>query len=139
MNLVAKAVRWFCFYDDFFHHLKTSRLTKDQRWAVIGGWAIASRSPVRGVLLINKDLPAEPLDIANEVSISLEAVQEALGTPQSPGPVTKKGMFLQWRDDGVLISPNWDERQFFMKDPTNAKRQRKHRESKRQNTSEPDG
>lgn len=130
---------WFRFFDDFFDHPKTRRLTKEQRLVVIGSWCIASRSPVRGVLMINEDLPAEPIDIANKVDLPLDVVLESLGTPDNPGPVARKGMFLAWRADGVLLSPNWGERQFQSLDVTNAARQRRFREKRGRQPPEPDG
>ncbi|HEY3363879.1 MAG TPA: hypothetical protein VGK74_02350 [Symbiobacteriaceae bacterium] len=126
---MTRMSRWFRFYDDFFHHPKTKRLNGQQRLVVIGAWSIASRSPTRGVLLLNKDLAAEPIDIANEIELPLQAVIEALGTMQEPGPVTRRGMFLEWREDGVLIVPNWNERQFVDVDPTNAERQKRYRDA----------
>lgn len=124
--------QWFRFYDDFFHHLKTRRLKNPLfKLVVIAAWSISSRSPERGKLLIGSErLPADAEDIANEADIPVEIVVEALGTKEQPGPVTKDRLYLTWDENGVLCSPTWAERQFG-NDPTNADRQRRHREGQK--------
>jgi hypothetical protein len=130
--------RWFRFYDDFFQHPKTRRLKNPlHKLVVISAWAISSRSPIRGLLLIGKNLPANEEDIATEADIPVEVVRQALGTQENPGPVTKDALYLTWTEDGILYSPSWAERQ-FVEDPTNSIRQKRHKEIKTQKLPVPD-
>lgn len=130
---------WFRFFDDFYRHPKTRRLTNDQRTVVTVCWCIASRSHERGVLWATSTLPTIPADIADEARLPIEVVEEALGTIDRPGPVTQKGMFVSWRGDGVLYIPSWNEEQFTIRnDPTNAERQRRHRSRQREERSPPE-
>lgn len=80
------------------HLLKVKRLSSEQKWLWIVILLLAFQSPVHGKLYIDKDLPINEEDLAQEASIFLESVRGHLKVIISLKMLTK--------EDGVFCLVN---------------------------------
>jgi hypothetical protein len=111
------------------------RLTVTERWTFVAGvLALASKSPVRGALLVAQREP-----------VSFDDIAEQAGVPKATAKTTVDKLtrldVLEWDDElGGLIVVNWNEYQREPKasDSREAWRERKQRERDKKTESRPD-
>ena len=104
-------------------HPKFARLTDGEfRAHVVGVLAVAAMSPVRGSLLVG-EIPAEPVDVAATAGVSEKVARSAMEKLQAVG------VLEQDEEHGCLRVHDWgDINPAPRNDPSNAERQRRHRE-----------
>ena len=117
-----KPLPWFRFYCETVTDPKLRRIPPEQRWVWPAVLTIARESPTPGHLLIDEGMPANIEDIADKAAVPVKVARAALDYFLSvPGFLVKV--------DGVLIAPNFTERQYESDSSTN--RTRKHRSKER--------
>ena len=120
---------WFRFYSETLRDRKVEhicRATNQPKALVVGAWAtilaIASDSPVRGVLLLTDDIPFTLDDIAGEMGLDITA---------TTGIIDQFVRFQMVHLEGdVYHLTNWDRRQFTSDSST--ERVRQHRERQKE-------
>lgn len=122
-------MKWFRLYTEIRRDPKLRRLPVSYRWVWVTILCIARESPRPGWLLLRKDMPAQPADIADEANVPQEDAVRAVELFKS----SSYEMLLA--EDGVLGVVNWGKRQY--ENDSSAARMRRYRE--RQNRQNPDG
>lgn len=118
---------WFRMYADIIDDPKVESLTHEQRWLWITVLCLASRSPIRGYLLLSKERsPERSLDVAgtetqhHPVPIRIIAKKAELSVAEvEAGLVLFESLEMMDRDaQGVWHLSNWERRQFKSDDVT---------------------
>lgn len=120
---------WFRFYDDTPDDPKLDGFSNDQKWLWAVVLCLASRSPVRGRLLLPPDEPLPMDSYVKRTGMTPDAIDRTLEA------FRKREMLA--RDGPVWVVQNWDKRQF--ESDTSAERTRKYRERKRTQAPSGDG
>lgn len=113
-------MKWFRLYTEVRRDPKLRRLPVSYRWVWIAILCIARESPKPGWLLLRKNMPAKPEDIADEANVPLEDAARAI-------EFFKSGSYeMLAEENGVLRVINWGKRQF--ENDSSAARTRRYRE-----------
>lgn len=122
-------MKWFRLYTEIRRDPKLRRLPVSYRWVWVTILCIARESPRPGWLLLRKDMPAQPADIADEANVPQDDAVHAI-------ELFKSGSYeMLAEEDRVLRVVNWGKRQY--ENDSSAARMRRYRE--RQNRQNPDG
>lgn len=116
---------WFRFYHETLHDKKIRTLTPAHRWVWVAVLVCASESPIRGLLLITDDEPAEAAYLADLANVSTSTVTKALEIFAGPG----RNLIERNAEMDCWQVCKWDERQF--ESDTSTDRTRKWREARR--------
>ena len=122
-------MKWFRLYTEIRRDPKLRRLPVSHRWVWVTILCMARESPKPGWLLLRKDMPAQPADIADEANVSIDDAARAIELFKS------KSYEMLEEKDGTLRVINWAKRQF--ENDSSTERVRRHRE--RQNRQQSDG
>ena len=71
-------MKWFRLYTEIRRDPKLRRLPVSYRWVWITILCIARESPRPGWLLLRRDMPAQPADIADEANVPQEDAVRAI-------------------------------------------------------------
>lgn len=104
-------MEWLRLYTEITNDRKLRRLSPPHRWLWITMMCMARKSPVPGVLLLSKNIPANVEDLADEAAISVDDVVSGV-------EIFKAQDMLQ-EIDSVYSLINWDKRQFNSDNSTN--------------------
>lgn len=122
-------MKWFRLYTEIRRDPKLRRLPVSYRWVWITILCIARESPRPGWLLLRRDMPAQPADIADEANVPQEDAVRALELFKS------SSYEMLVAEDGVLRVLNWGKRQY--ENDSSAERTRRYR--RRKNSQDPNG
>jgi hypothetical protein len=129
-----RAFHKFMVDEEIGRNLKLARLTHTERWCHVAGvLAIASKSPIRGCLLLGEER-AETFDIAKQADVPLKVAASAMTKLRDLG-------VLCWDDEyGCERVHDWDDWNPAPKrDATAAERQRRRRDRLRQEAANRNG
>ena len=103
---------WFRFYSETLTDRKIDRVcraTSTCKALVIGTWttilALASDSPIRGVLLLTEDIPFTVQDLAGELGIEVDLTVLIVGE-------FHRFAMMDYDETGTMYVTNWNGRQF---------------------------
>lgn len=108
---------WFRFYVEAMRDPKMRRLTPAQRWLWVAVLSAARESCEPGRLVIAERVPMTESDLADYAGMRRPEIMDGLAL------MIELGMLAD--DDGTLVVPAWNDRQYESDDTT--KRTRKHR------------
>jgi DnaD/phage-associated family protein len=101
-------MEWFRMYHDITRDHKLRRHPSAVKWIWISLLCIANQSPIRGYLLLSRNVSVTLQDVTDESGEDLATVEKAMAIFKSQDMLEEV--------DGVLHIKNWDKRQFISDD-----------------------